>query len=425
MKRVFRIQGEGKVKDIGLRGLAEYPAVNDLNPRVAVIQALIPLGLQAVGDLLRDEVARLAGPRYARTGGQPGLVRWSAQGGSVYLLDQKLSMPVPRVRDLRRNQEVPLQTYQRLREPRQEDLGLYQKLLLGLSCRDYHACAEAVPAAFGLSPSTVSRRFIRASARKLRAFLGRRLEPYDLVALVLDGKTFAADEMVIALGITLQGEKLLLGFVQTGTENEHVCAAFLRELGERGLQIAQGLLCVIDGSKGLQKAVQAAFGTQAVVQRRQWHKRENVVQYLPKGQQATWRRKLQHAYERPSYAEAKGALLRLRSELRLLNESAVKSLDEGFEETLTLHRLGVFGVLGTSLKTTNCLESINALVECRTGKVTSWRTSDQKHRWLAAALLDIEPRLRRLRGYRSLPLLRSALQREIREQEGRAEHRAA
>jgi transposase-like protein len=425
MKRVFRIEGGGKVKDIGLRGLAASPAVDDLNPRVAVIQALIPLGLQAVGDLLQDEVTRLAGPRYARAGGQPGLVRWSQQPGSVYLADQKVPLPVPRVRDLVRNTEVPLTTYQQLRAPRQEDLGLYRKLLLGLSCRDYAACAEALPAAFGLSASTVSRRFIRASAQKLRAFLGRRLEGYDLVALVLDGKTFAADEMVVALGITLQGEKLLLGFVQTGTENETVCAAFLRELVERGLRTDQGLLCVLDGSKGLRKAVQAAFGPQAVVQRCQWHKRENVVAYLPKSQQATWRQKLQHAYERPSYAEAKGALLRLRSELRLLNESAVKSLDEGFEETLTLHRLGVFGALGTSLKTTNCLESINALVERRTGKVTSWRSSDQKHRWLAAALLDIEPRLRRIRGHRSLPLLRTALQRETQGQEGRTDHRAA
>ena len=425
MKRVFRIQRGGKVKDIGLRGLADYPAADDVDAKVALIQALIPLGLQAVGDLLAEEVTQLAGPRYARTGGQPGLVRWSGQEGSVYLLDQKLPVPVPRVRDLRRNQEVPLQMYQRLRAPRQEDLGLYRKLLLGLSCRDYQACAEALPAAFGLSPSTVSRRFIRASARKLRAFLERRLEGYDLVALVLDGKSFAADTMVVALGITMRGEKLLLGFVQTGTENEHVCAAFLRELGERGLRTDQGLLCVIDGSKGLRKAVRAAFGSQAVVQRCQWHKRENVVAYLPKRQQAMWRRELQQAYERPSYPEAKDALLRLRSELRLLNESAVKSLDEGFEETLTLHRLGVFGALGASLKTTNCLESINALVERRTGRVTAWRTSDQKHRWLAAALLDIEPRLRRIRGHRSLPLLRSALQREIREQEGSAEHRAA
>ena len=425
MKRVFRIQGEGKVKDIGLRGLANHPEIDGLDAKVALIQALIPLGLQAVGDLLAEEVTQLAGPWYARTGGQPGLVRWSQQHGSVYLADQKLPTPVPRVRDLARNTEVPLTTYQQLREPRQGDLGLFRKVLLGLSCRDYAACAEAVPQAFGLTPSTVSRRFIRASARKLRAFLERRLDRYDIAALLLDGKTFAEDEMVLALGVTVTGEKVLLGFVQTGTENEQVCAAFLRELVERGLRYEQGLLCVIDGSKGFRKAVASVFGPQAVVQRCQWHKRENVVAYLPKGQQAPWRRKLQAAYERPGYAEAKAALLRCRQELRLLNESAVASLDEGFEETLTLHRLGVFGTLGTSLKTTNCLESINALVGQRTAKVDRWTNSAQKQRWLAAALLDIEPRLRRIRGSRSLPRLRSAIQAEIQGKEVTAEHRAA
>ncbi|MGH7405356.1 MAG: IS256 family transposase [Candidatus Methylomirabilales bacterium] len=425
MKRVFRIQGKGKVKDVGLRGLVAHPEVERVDTTVALIQALIPLGLQAAGDALAAEVTRLAGPRHSRTGGSPGYVRWSRERGAISLLDQKLPMTYQRVRDLARNQEVPLPTYQQLQVPRQADAGLFRKVLLGLSCRDYQVCAEAVPEAFGLSPSTVSRRFIRASAKKLQALQERRLEGYDLVALLLDGKTFAEDAMVMALGITLTGEKVLLGFVQTATENERVCAAFLRELVERGLKTEHGLLCVLDGAKGLRKAVQAVFGTQGVVQRCQWHKRENVLEYLPQSQRATWRRKLQAAYERPSYAEAKAAFLRLRSELRLLNESAVKSLDEGFEETLTLHRLGVFQALGTSLKTTNCLESIQALVGRRTGKVSAWRTSDQKHRWLAAALLDIEPRLRRIKGFRALPLLRAALQTAIRGQEAAPGNRAA
>jgi transposase-like protein len=126
-----------------------------------------------------------------------------------------------------------------------------------------------------------------------------------------------------------------------------------------------------------------------------------------------WRRTLQAAYERPSYVEAKVALLRVRQELRLLNESAVTSLDEGFEETLTLHRLGVFPALGISLKTTNCLESLNALLGQRTDKVDRWRTFDQKQRWLTAAPLEIEPRLRRIKGFRALPLLRQALQEDL------------
>ncbi len=413
MKRVFRIQGKGKVKDIGPRGLAAHPEVEEVNTTVALIQALIPLGLQAASEALVAEVTRLAGPKHRRTGGIPGYVRWCHQRGSIYLADQKLPITYQRVRDLPRNQEVPLPTYQQLQTPRAADAGLFRKLLLGLSCRDYEVCAEAVPEAFGLSSSSVSRRFIRVSARQLQALQQRRLDGYDLVALILDGKTFAEDEMVIALGVTVTGEKVILGFVQTATENERVCAAFLRELVERGLRTAQGLLCVIDGAKGLRKALHTVFGSQAVVQRCQWHKRENVVAYLPTSQQATWRRKLQAAYERPSYVETKAALLRIRQELRLLNDSAVKSLDEGFEETLTLHRLGVFPALGVSLKTTNCLESLNALLGQRTDKVDRWRTSDQKQRWLAAALLEIEPRLRRIKGFRALPLLRQALQEEL------------
>jgi len=328
-----------------------------------------------------------------------------------------------RLRDRAQNREVPLQTYHGLQQPHATDGALLLKILRGLSCRSYGECAEAIPAAFGLSPSSVSRRFIRASARKLQQLCERRLEPYDFVALFLDGKTFAEDEMLIALGITLSGEKVILGFIQTGTENERVCSDFLRSLIERGLRVDPGLLCILDGAKGLRAAIQRVFGSQALVQRCQWHKRENVVSYLPKSQQALWRRKLQKAYEKPTYTEAQAALHRCRQELRLLNSSAVASLDEGMEETLTLHRLGVFPQLGLSLKTTNCLESLMSQVGQRTGKVDRWRNSDQKQRWVASALpvcvprtgrLDIEPRLRRIKGYRHLPTLRAALQGEIR-----------
>ena len=272
---------------------------------------------------------------------------------------------------------------------------------------------RSVPLAFGLSSSTVSRRYIRASARKLREFMERRLDCYDFVTLVLDGKSFGEDEMVIALGVTVKGEKLILGFVQTATENEKVLSAFLRSLVDRGLGYEAGLLVVIDGAKGLRKAVGKVFGDHASVQRCQWHKRENVVSYLAKTQQASMRRKLQVAYELPTYEQAKGALLKIRSELKVLNLSAVGSLDEGMEETLTLHRLGLFRELGESLKTTNSLESINAQLGQRTDKVDYWRNSDQKHRWIATALLDIERSLNKIKGYRHLPRLQEALKRSM------------
>ena len=411
MKRVFRVSKKGKAKPIILSTLS---VPEDLDTKLALIQALIPLGLLAVAEALKQEVLSLAGERYSRKGGLPGIVRWGQQRGSVFLTDQKVAVTYRRLRDRTKNREIPLRTYQRLQQPREADPRILRQILRGLSCRSYVDCAETIPAAFGLSPSSISRRFIRASARKLQELLERRLESHDLIALFLDGKTFAEDEMIIALGITLSGEKVILGFIQTGTENERVGSEFLHSLLQRGLRIDQGLLCITDGAKGLHKAIQKVFGSFALLQRCQWHKRENVVSYLPKSQQALWRRKLQVAYEKPTYTEAQAALQRCRQELRLLNVSAVASLDEGMEETLTLHRLGVFPSLGLSLKTTNCLESLMAQVGQRTDTVGRWRNSDQKQRWVASALLDIEPKLRRIKGYQHLPALRAALQREIR-----------
>jgi transposase-like protein len=406
--------------------LAAVPAAAaTIDTKVELIQALIPLGLLHVEESLQQEVERLAGPRYARDGGTPGLVRYGKQPGSVYLADQKVGIEVPRVRNRRRNREVPLRTYQQLQHPRAADQGVLQRILTGVTCREYERCAEAVPQAFGLSASTVSRRFIRASAQKLQALNERPLKGYDFVALFLDGKTFADDTMVIALGVTLQGEKVVLGFVQTSTENAKVCTEFLEGLKARGLRDADGLLVILDGGKGLHAGVDKAFGRAAVLQRCQWHKRENVLAYLAGTQHAVMRRKLQAAYGQPTYEQAKTALKKIRSELAEINLSAVASLDEGFEETLTLHRLGLFAELGVSFKTTNCLESINALIEQRTGKIDYWKNSDQKQRWLASALLDIEPRLRRVRGHKHLPALRRALQAHKKEAELKAKGKKA
>lgn len=380
---------------------------------LAMIQALIPLGLRAVEEALQAEVTALAGARYARDDDRPGVVRWGQQRGSIYLADQKLPIAVPRVRDRDQRREVPLATYQQLQTPRAQDVGLFRRVLGGLSCREYEAAAEAVPAAFGLAKSSVSRRFIRASARELRRLQERRLDDAEWLVLILDGKTFAGDQLVIALGVTATGEKRVLGVMQTATENRRTCASFLRELGERGFPLDRPLLVVLDGAKGLRAAVREVFGDAVAVQRCQWHKRENVVSYLPKGDQPAWRRKLQAAYAHPSYADAKRALLRLVHELRVLNESAAASLEEGLEETLTLHRLGVFPELGVSFKTTNLIESVMARLEAKTERVDRWRTSDQKLRWCAAALRAVEAQFRRVKGYEKLPLLVQALRAKI------------
>ena len=387
--------------------------VEDLDSRIEAIQWLIPLGLKAVTEELQRAVVELAGPRYERKGPDQPLRRWGSQPGSVYLGDQKLPVEVPRVRNVASDTEVPLNAYQALQTPRQMDEGLLLRMLKGIATRNYEACAEAVPEAFGLSPSSVSRRYVKGTARKLAQFQERSLEGYDLVALFLDGKSFADEEIIIALGVTLDGQKIPLGFVQAATENERVCRRFLSGLVERGMQYEAGLLVVMDGAKGLYKAVMSVLKGHACVQRCQYHKRQNVVSYLSKSAQSGIGRKMEAAYGKPTYEAAKKALDALKPGLELMNQSALHSLEEGMEETLTLQRLGLTPMLKDSFRTTNCIENVNSLLEQLTHNVRRWTNSSQRHRWVATALLDVEPRLRRVKGYRHLPMLRQAIQVEL------------
>jgi putative transposase len=407
------VRGRKKARRLGVVEVAsreEFEGM-ELDAKVEMIRGLIPLGLMHVQELLAQEVEALAEVRYSRKTEEAAGRRFGSNPGTVRLGGQRVPIRVPRVRSERG--EIPLRSYSALKGRGEVDETLLRRVLFGISCRNYETAAEAIPGAIGLSSSSVSRSFVEASAAKLKAFQERDLSEDDVVALFLDGKSFAEEMMVIALGVTLAGEKKLLGFVQTDTENEKVLTPFLRSLMERGLDISEGVLVVLDGGKGLRSAVKKAFRGRAVVQRCQWHKRENVVSYLPRSEQAIWRKRLQRAYARPTYKEALAALELLGKELELLNQSAAASLAEGLEETLTLHRLGVYAKLGRSFKTTNCLESVNAQIEERCAKVDHWKNSSQRHRWLAVALLDIEPRLRKVMGYQHLIELRASIQNEL------------
>jgi putative transposase len=405
-RRKSRVKGKEDVLT-----LEEFEAL-DLERRVALIQELIPLGLMAAAAELQREVEELAGIRYGRKEGEgEGAYRFGSHSGTVLLGGQRVPIRVPRVRT--EDGEIRLRSYELLhRGVAAADDRLMERVLYGVSCRNYEATVGRRQGAIGTSKSTVSKEFVAASSHVLKEFAERRIEE-DLVAIFVDGKYFAEDEMVIALGVTIDGFKRVLGFLQAGTENTRVLSSFFRSLLDRGLNVDKGVLVCVDGSKGIRTAALQVFKKRVVIQRCQWHKRENVVGYLPRDQQSWMRKRLQSAYERPTYAEAHKALKKIRSELEAENQSALGSLDEGLEETLALHRLGVFAKIGRSFKTTNCIESINSMAEGLCSNVKHWKNSKQKQRWLATALRDIEPRLRRVHGHKHLPLLRQALMKEL------------
>jgi len=386
--------------------IREFEENDGRESRLAMIQMLIPLGLREVERELQTEVKGLVGERYVR-GSE--FTRWGRNDGSVYLGDQKVAIGVPRVRHKARKQEVSLGGYERLQSPQIIDDIVLRRVINGIAQGKYEKAAIEVPETFGIKKTAVCRRFIRASAKRLREFLERDLSAHDIVAVFMDGKTFAENSIVIALGITISGDKILLGFVETNTENHRVCRDFINSLRDRGLRMDNEILFVIDGGKGLYKGIKEFMGDRAVVQRCQWHKRENVMKYLSESRKSYFRRKLQAAYEQPTYEKAKTRLMTIRRELSLINESAVGSLDEGLEETLTLHRLGLFEKLSRSFKTTNCLENVNKGLARYTDRVDRWHNSNQRQRWVATAMVEIEPGLNKVQGYKFLGELRRAM----------------
>ena len=399
--------GHGRVINEKARGaILELEESDGRESRLAMIQMLIPLGLRDVERELQAEVEELVGERHARGSDR---TRWGRNNGSVYLGDQKVAIGVPRVRHKVLNREVPLSSYERLQSPQVIDDMALRRVINGMAQGNYEKAAIQVPETFGIKKTSVCRRFIRASGKKLREFLERDLSTHDIVAIFMDGKTFAENSIVIALGITIQGNKVLLGFIETSTENHKVCRQFILGLKDRGLKVDSEILFVIDGGKGLYKGITETLIEKAVIQRCQWHKREDVMEYLSLEKRSYFRRKLQAAYEQPTYEKAKARLMAIRKELSLINESAVNSLDEGLEETLTLHRLGVFEKLGRSFKTTNCLENINKGLARYTDRVDRWHNSNQRQRWVATAMVELEPGLRKVHGYKFLTELRRAM----------------
>jgi len=398
-----------KAKRARLAKQMEEVGMGDLDTKVELVQALIPVALKAVGGLLQEEVARLAGGWYEH--GKENQ-RWGSQDGSVYLLDQRVPIKVPRLRSKIESREIGLETYRKFQIPHAADEQVFLKLLNGLSTHRYAESARLAPEVFGVSASSVSRRFRRWSAAHLKRLMNRRLEGYDLVAVFIDGKAFSKDGLVIALGVTVTGEKVILGMEQMNAENSRSVGQFLDKLIERGLQYENGLLVIVDGSKGIIKAVREKFAGYALLQRCQQHKKENVVSYLSTGQQKTWRLRLGRAYNAANYEEASTMFRQMHKELSVLNPSAAASLEEGLEETLTILRLDIPG-LRRSLHSTNCIEAVMAQLGQYTDKVDRWRNGRHIQEWTASGLLRMEPRLRKIMGWKFLPILREKLRREL------------
>lgn len=406
MKKPYQIEGQRAVKRLEQMMAEGDPAVQMVLPMAEAmawlkqgVGALIQqAGVQLLGQMMEQEVRELAGER-SKPQADRQAHRWGSEEGYCVVMGQKVAIQRPRVRSVDGG-EIRLGTYEMFHRGEPLNEAVWERLMMGLSTRNYGKAVREFSEAYGVDKSTVSERFIEASRQKLKEMMERRLDKLALCALLIDATPFEGQQMVAALGIGTDGTKTVLGLRQGATENATVVGQLLDDLMERGLDFSQPRLYVLDGAKALSAAVRNHAGTSALIQRCQVHKRRNVLDHLNEDVRPVVARKLNEAYGMEDYAAASQALKRLVSELTELNPSAARSLEEGLEETLTVHRLGVPAQLRKTLASTNIIESAFSVVDRVCGNVKRWHGGDQRERWVGSGLLVAERQFRKVKGHK-------------------------
>jgi transposase-like protein len=328
--------------------------------------------------LMQEEVRELVGERSQRQAERTAS-RWGSERGYCVVMGQKVPVDRPRVRSTD-DQEVRLGSYEMFHRGEPLTEAVWEKLMLGLSTRKYGQAIRQFSEAYGLEKSAVSEHFIEASRTKLKDMMERRLDKTQLCALLIDATPFEGQQMVAALGIGQDGRQTILGIRQGATENATVISELIGDLVSRGLDFTEPRLCILDGGKALSAAVKKHAGESAAIQRCQVHKRRNVLDHLTDEQKPAVAQKLNAAYALEDHAAAKQALNLLHRELMDLNPSAARSLGEGMEETLTVHRLHVPTQLRKTLASTNVIKSAFSIVEQVCKNVKRWHGGDQRER---------------------------------------------
>ena len=415
MKKRYQIDQQRAVQQFRRLASEQNPNIQMILPMADIVGLL----QQGVGNLLRhaglelmhlvmdEEVKSLAGERHEQHEGRRAH-RWGQEDGYCVVDGQKVPIRKTRLRTPGKR-EQRLGSYELFQRSGPLQAGVWDKMMRGLSTRNYGAVVKDFQDAYGIEKSAVSENFIEASREKVKQLMERPLGELRLCAVLIDGTPFKDRQMIAALGIGCDGTKTVLGIREGATENTTVVSALLSELVERGLDFSTPRLYVLDGGKALHAAVRRHAGEAALFQRCQVHKKRNVVDHLPDEYKADVKKKLHNAYAMAEYADAKCALEKLHRELMDLNPSAARSLEEGMEETLTVHKLRVPDQLRRTLSSTNVIESAFSIVETVCRNVKRWRPGDQIERWVASGLLVAERQFRKVIGHRQIPLLLSSM----------------
>lgn len=382
-----------------------------VSTKATLREIAISAGLQVLHAMLEEDRNALCGPRYQHTAARSAY-RHGHDIGAVVLGGRKVRVTRPRVRAVNGG-ELELPTWKEMTNADPLEHRVLEQVLVGVSTHKYERSLEPVGddlQTSGASQSSASRRLVARTTRQMQDLLARRLDGFDFPVLMIDGTGLGDHLILVVLGIDHEGRKHVLGAREGTTENNEVCQSLLRDLIDRGLRVEQARLFVIDGGKGIRKAIRGIFGLWALIQRCQVHKRRNVLEHLPESRKPWVRAAMNRAWANESESKARGQLTRLAAQLEDESPGAASALREGLDETLTLIGLGITGALYRTLCSTNPIENLQGTIKRVTRNVKRWRNGKMAYRWAITALSEAERRFRRIRGHQGLPQLIHALQ---------------
>lgn len=389
----------------GAEGFATQVAQVIIHGKRSIDSLTYEMGRMLVESIFLMDRENITGPEYFPTNDS---YKWAHQQGSVFIGDKKVKVMRPRLRGP--EGEIALPSYLKLKERGQFSEELLTKMMSGMSARRYKETVQDMATAFGVSPSSVSRHFVEATSKQLEEFLERDLSTFDVFAILLDTVYRGEIAFITALGISMKGKKMILGYWEGGTENSDICKELLADLERRKLNLSSKIIFVTDGGKGMIKALRDKFGKKLIHQRCTLHKDHNLQRHVAK----KYRDRIHHQYvgalSHSKYEDARKALDALEKELESINISAARSLQEAKQELLTLHRLGISGDLYSVLHTTNGIENLFSSVRHREHNMKNYNPEYRgrkckgkiSQRWLVAVFLMAEKNFRTVKGFEQI-----------------------
>lgn len=381
------------------------------------------IALLAIKAMIDAEIESKCGKPYERSTSHACYRHGKQKTGYVIVNGQKIQLEKPRI--VKRGgskKEEPLEMYNNFQRNSIIEASVMAKMLHGVSTRNYRAVAEAIQDSYGIEKSSVSRHFVKASARALKEFDERPIDGYYPI-IFIDGYEIGGDMMIIALGVNENGVKKALSMRQGGTENAGIINSMFDDMENRGLQKERPVLFVIDGAKAIYSAITKRFDN-CFIQRCREHKKRNIIDHAPEKMKVEVERRLNAAYAEQDYEKALALLNSFAKWADNINPDMGRSVREGMEETLTVLKLGVSPYLYKTVYSTNPIESLNSSLERFAHRVKKWGKGDMKKRWPASAILQSEERMHRVKGFVGISYLVKNMEKILEDQKLKIDSKA-